>query len=245
MEWGLGQALYFEYPMQDARSDPTLLDPTLLLQNIPRQILVADDFLHDMVDIFRVDNEFLTGTIGLGSFFFHTVPNHFTMWLDIAPIALFQVSFLWLASNKMLSMSRLVSAGIVVGVLGLSFALMPLHEVMNGSLFYVPSLVAMLAIGIMWAETGHSERYLLLGAAFCFLLAITARSIDWSVPWNFGTHFLWHVLNGVVVYMALRAWIVFVSWDENMAILATPLTELRSTINHERTTQEWRTQDRE
>ena len=150
----------------------------------------------------------LAGLIGFGSFLFHTVPNHFTMWLDIVPIALFQILFLWLVSNEMIALSRLASVAIVVGVVGSSFALFPLHEPLNGSLFYLPSLLAMLTIGVVWARKSSREPYLLVGAACCFLLAVTARSLDHEVLWRFGTHFLWHVLNGVVVYMALRTWIV-------------------------------------
>lgn len=160
----------------------------------------------------------LAGLIGFGSFLFHTVPNRFTMWLDIIPIALFQVLFFWLVSRTMLSMSRWTSAGIVVGVVGSSLALFPLHEPMNGSLFYMPSLMAMLALGTMWAERSRAEPYLLMGAASCFTLAVAARSVDWTVPWPCGTHFLWHLLNCVVVYLALRAWVVFVALHQKTAI---------------------------
>ena len=180
----------------------------------------------------------LAGVIGFGSFFFHTIPNRFTMWLDIVPIALFQVLFLWLVSNKMLALSRVASAAIVVGVVASSFALFPIHKPLNGSLFYLPSLLAMLTIGYLWAKRTNFEPYLLVGAACCFLLAVTARSIDKEVPWHFGSHFLWHVMNGVVVYMVLRAWIVFVAVNDKMEILTTPLSELRDKIDHEYAPQE-------
>jgi hypothetical protein len=162
----------------------------------------------------------LASVIGFGSFFFHTVPNHFTMWLDIVPIALFQIVFLWLVCNRMFGLSRLASAAVVGGVVGSSFALFPVHEPLNGSLFYLPSLGAMLTIGWAWSNKASSEAYLLVGAACCFALAITARSCDMIVPWHFGSHFLWHALNGVVVYMLLRAWIVFVAANQKMEILA-------------------------
>jgi hypothetical protein len=58
------------------------------------------------------------------------------------------------------------------------------------------------------------------------------------VAWHFGSHFLWHLLNGVVVYLALRVWIVFVAVNEKMEILTTPLTELRNRIDHEYATLE-------
>jgi hypothetical protein len=180
----------------------------------------------------------LAGVIGVGSFFFHTVPNHFTMWLDIAPIALFQVVFLWLAATRMLGLTRMVSVSLVMAVVGSSFALFPFHEPLNGSLFYLPSLLAVLVIGYVWSQKVRCEPYLLLGAASCFACAVAARSVDMIVPWHFGSHFLWHLMNGVVVYLVLRAWIVFVTGDQKMGVLATPLSELREGIVHGHTVQE-------
>ena len=150
----------------------------------------------------------LVGVIGFGSFFFHTVPNRITMAFDILPIVLFQIVYLWLSTNRMLSLSRLASLAIVVSVTGLSLALLSLQKPLNGSLFYLPSLLAMFAIGSLWSRKTSAEPYLLIGAAVCFCVAIMARTVDKTVPWHFGTHFVWHLLNGLVVYLALRAWVI-------------------------------------
>lgn len=161
----------------------------------------------------------LATAIGFGSFLFHTVPNHLTMALDVVPIALFQILFLWLVSHRLLRISRWASAAMVIGIVGLSFVLFPIHEPFNGSLFYLPSLLAMLTMGIAWSKKSSDEPYLLVTAACCFLLAVTARSFDKLVPWSFGTHFLWHSLNGVVVYLVLRTWIVFVDTTQKTEAL--------------------------
>lgn len=168
----------------------------------------------------------IAGTIGFGSFFFHTVPTRFTMWLDVIPISSFQLLFLWLISNRMLGLNRVTSAAIVVGVVGSSFAFFPTQRVLNGSLFYLPSLVAMLVIGHVWSKKSNSEPYLLIGAGFCFLMAVTARSIDHEVPWRIGTHFLWHSVNGVVVYMVLRTWIVFAASSHRTDLADSPQRSL-------------------
>ncbi len=153
----------------------------------------------------------LSGVIGCGSFLFHTMPSYLTMWLDIIPIALFQILFLWMISQKLLSCSGWGSAGIVIIVVGSSLSLMPIHQPLNGSLFYMPSFLAMLVFSALWAKRSSIEPYLLGLTACLFALAITARSIDWIVPWPVGTHFLWHLLNGFVVYTALRTWIIVTS----------------------------------
>jgi len=57
---------------------------------------------------------------------------------------------------------------------------------------------------------GKREPVLLLAAAAGFCLALVFRTIDlWVCPcWPLGTHFLWHLLNGSVVYLAMRGLIV-------------------------------------
>ncbi|MBL8814915.1 MAG: ceramidase domain-containing protein [Planctomyces sp.] len=153
----------------------------------------------------------LAAMIGVGSFLFHTAVSPLTMWLDVIPIAILQTLFLWLACREMLSLGELRSAAVVTAVLLLSFALMPVHRLLNGSLFYAPSLVAFLWLGYSLSQRSISEPWLVLSAAVCFYLAVTARTFDWIVPWAVGSHYLWHMLNGVVVYLALRSWILHVS----------------------------------
>jgi len=150
----------------------------------------------------------IAATVGVGSFLFHTATSPLTKWLDIGPIALFQVLVFWVVCRWMLGMSQGVSVGVAATIVVASFALMPISAVLKGSLFYLPSLIAMSILGAMWAEKAKSERYLLVNATSCFAIAITARTVDWMVPWSFGTHFLWHLLNGVVVYLVLRTWII-------------------------------------
>lgn len=153
----------------------------------------------------------LAAAIGCGSFLFHTLVNRWTMWLDIVPIALFQVAFLWLAGRSMLQFSATATAGIIVLVIGLSFAAMPLHRPLNGSLFYFPALIAVAAYGVVAVLRSQPEPWLLLAAASVFCAAIVARSLDRSVPFAVGTHFLWHLLNGAVLYLAMRAWVLHVA----------------------------------
>ena len=88
-----------------------------------------------------------------------------------------------------------------------SLALAPLSGYLNGSLVYAPACLAMLALGCYDASRAGRQRSLLLCAALVFLLAMTLRSIDLSfcdtlVP---GTHFLWHLLSALVIYLAMRA----------------------------------------
>lgn len=157
----------------------------------------------------------LAATIGIGSFLFHTAVSPLTMWLDVIPIALFQGVFLWLACREMVGWPILASLGFVAVVVGTSFALMPIHQPLNGSLFYIPSLIAILVLGVIWSQRASEEPGLLPIAGLCFTLAIMARSLDWHVDCSVGSHFAWHSMNGVVVYLALRSWILHVAASAN------------------------------
>ena len=56
-------------------------------------------------------------------------------------------------------------------------------------------------------DCGHTDRRLLGLVAILITAAITFRSLDFvACAWvPIGTHFLWHIFNGVVFYCAMRA----------------------------------------
>lgn len=143
--------------------------------------------------------------IALGSFAFHTIPNSFTMWGDVIPIAVFQCCMIWEFSRRLLRASRFLSAAIMLAMFAFCAVLFPVHSIMNGSLFYMPNLLLMLGFSVLWAWRMEREPYLLLIGACLFVVAIAARTVDWLVPWSRGTHFLWHMANGAMVYILFRA----------------------------------------
>jgi len=60
----------------------------------------------------------LAAVIGWGSFLFHTVPSYPSMWLDIIPITLFQILFLWMIFQKLLLCSGWAGQTRTLGHLG-------------------------------------------------------------------------------------------------------------------------------
>jgi hypothetical protein len=61
----------------------------------------------------------------------------------------------------------------------------------------------------------------LLASAGVFCVALVCRSIDLVVCRQFpiGTHFLWHLLNGLVVYLAMR--VLVAVWADRGAVADT------------------------
>ena len=150
----------------------------------------------------------LIAIVGLGSGLFHTFANTLTLWLDIVPILLFQLVFLWLYFRDVAGMRRTFAAIVLAVFLaaGLGAELVP--SVLHGSLVYAPAIVVLAVLGIYHYRRRLAEPALLLVAAGVFLLSLAFRTADAGlcahVP--IGTHFLWHLLNAVVLYLVSRAY---------------------------------------
>ena len=81
-----------------------------------------------------------------------------------------------------------------------------LPALLNGFLGYIPALVTLVVLGLYhFVERQHARRAL-LAAAGAFIVSLFFRSIDLAAceQISIGTHFLWHALNGGVVYLAMR-----------------------------------------
>ncbi len=145
--------------------------------------------------------------IGVGSFLFHTLATPWARLLDILPILFFQLAFLWLYGRQVIGLHRTIMAAALLAYLGASIAGCQFPEILNGSLIYAPTLLAVLGLGIYHVGVALPSRFDLLAAAAMLALALLFRSVDNAVcdVIPIGTHFLWHISNGVVVYLAARA----------------------------------------
>ncbi len=145
--------------------------------------------------------------IGIGSSLFHTFATTWAHWLDILPILLFQLAFLWIYSRRVMRLRLAASAAIVVAFLAVALYARQFPHLLNRSLMYAPALFVMLALGLYHWQRQLSHRFSLLGAAGMLFASIFFRTIDQTVCGQFplGTHFLWHLLNAGVLYLCVLA----------------------------------------
>jgi len=143
--------------------------------------------------------------VGVGSFAFHTLATRSAMLADVIPIAIFIYGYLLLVLRRLLRLSLGVSAAIVVvyaiGAQAQSW-LAPLG-VLNGSVGYLPALVALIVVAR--ATRGQARRGL-EWAVMIFTVSLASLTVDLAVcdAFPLGTHFAWHLLNAVVLYVLLR-----------------------------------------
>ncbi len=77
---------------------------------------------------------------------------------------------------------------------------------------YHPALGALVMIAVALAAVRHAAWKYLAAASAVFLASMTLRTLDFELcdltHWGgraTGTHFLWHTLNAVTLYLLLRA----------------------------------------
>ncbi len=145
--------------------------------------------------------------IGIGSSLFHTFATTWAHWLDIIPILLFQLTFLWIYARRVMALGLVPAAAIVVVFLMLALYGRQFPHLFNRSLMYAPALFVMLGLGLYHWRRRPVHRFSLLGAAGMLFASIFFRTIDEAVCGHFplGTHFLWHLLNAGVLYLCVLA----------------------------------------
>lgn len=149
--------------------------------------------------------------IGTGSTLFHTFANTITKLSDVIPILLFQMSFIWFYSAKAIKLNALKTAGLflVFVILTVSSGFLP-YDILNGSLGYAPAILFLFGFGIWHKKTKQREPFVLLIASGVFLVSLGFRSIDMEIcpQLAIGTHYAWHILNGVVLYCTIRGYVL-------------------------------------
>lgn len=170
----------------------------------------------------------ITAVVGIGSFLFHTLANHWSLLADVVPIAVFIYSYFLLAMRRFLGLSLAATIAVTAGFLAFNLwferlwfaAVGPVK--LNGSVGYMPAALAMLVVGavirlraaqggrrVVEAPRGAGRALLLAGAVFVVSLAF--RTVDHAIcpSLPIGTHYLWHGLNALVLFVLMRAAIVF------------------------------------
>jgi hypothetical protein len=156
--------------------------------------------------------------IGIGSFLFHTFATRWAVLADVIPITLFMLGYLLHTCRKFMSWNWLAS----LVMLGLFAVALTQFEYavrcnggpcFNGSLGYVPALLVLLGFGGILLTSRHPAGMSLLAAGFVFAVSLAFRTVDREIceltdifgTGPLGTHFIWHTLNALVLYLLLSA----------------------------------------
>lgn len=143
--------------------------------------------------------------VGIGSGLFHTFAVAWAALSDVVPVALFILLYMYLALSRLVALplwGALLGVAVVLGLV----VVMPLVFGFSVSTYGV-ALVAMLGVGgFLHFGRRHPAGRVILGAAGIFTLSLAFRTADLPLcaALPIGTHFLWHILNAVVLYSLTR-----------------------------------------
>ena len=144
--------------------------------------------------------------IGICSSIFHAFATTWGRVLDALSILVFQLAYLWLYSRRLIKLNigiivTMLVAYIFAAVIGRQFP-----DVLNGSLIYAPAFILIIGLGFYHYLSNKEARFSLLSGAGTFLGALYFRTIDNSICsiWPYGTHFLWHILVAITIYLTMR-----------------------------------------
>jgi len=148
--------------------------------------------------------------IGIGSGLWHLTARRWAWWLDVVPIQLFILSFFLSFMQRVLGWG-LARMGLALGgFIVLSVVVeATVGNALNGSASYFPAYALLLTMTGWLYRQGSPVAWLFGLASGVFLVSVSFRSMDMAVcdAWSPGTHFLWHVLNAVVLGSLLVAMI--------------------------------------
>jgi hypothetical protein len=167
----------------------------------------------------------LTAVIGIGSFLFHTYATRWALLADTVPIALFMVAYVAFVLRRFMGLHWIVvGLGVVAfyaaaryaGTIQCSYGeLLPVTaragaRCLNGTLAYVPAFLTLLGAAVVLAA--HPAGRAMALASVIFLMSMTVRTLDLELcelsrvgGHLRGSHFLWHALNGWMLFILLRA----------------------------------------
>ena len=153
----------------------------------------------------------ILAAIGVGSFLFHTEATVWAGLADTLPIAVFVLVYLFAASRDyfglrpgralLATLAFFPYAAVTLPV----FARLPFFRI-SAAYWPIPLLIALYALGLR-RRAPATARGLALGAVL-LAASLTFRSLDQplcaAVP--LGTHFLWHLLNAVLLGWMIELW---------------------------------------
>ena len=158
----------------------------------------------------------MAAAIGVGSFLFHTFATHWAEYADTIPIWALVAVFVLTAMRFIGGMAPRRIAQWGVGVVAVAVLTVTVRasgegaatgpDPLNGSGQYAPAVVALLVFAWLSRRRAHPAAPWIAAATAVFLVSLVFRTLDRDICTAFplGTHFIWHILNGVMVWLLLQ-----------------------------------------
>ncbi|WP_164658071.1 ceramidase domain-containing protein [Tropicibacter sp. Alg240-R139] len=146
----------------------------------------------------------ILAVIGVGSYLFHTHAQVWAAMADVAPILLYILVYIYAVNRHVWGLRVWPAVGVTVLFFPYAAATVPLFQMvpgLGGSAAYapVPLLIYIYALALRRGMP-ETARGLAIGATI-LVASIMFRALDEPIcgAWPMGTHFMWHILNGIML----------------------------------------------
>ncbi len=147
---------------------------------------------------------FIILTISIGSSLWHIYAKEPYLQGDVLPIMSFILLYIYFFLCQIIKMNKILAIVnvIIFFILNLLVENYLPSNLFNGSIMYVLPSIVLLIMLIFMLKTNHPLAKNLLYTIIIWSISIFFRTIDFMVcPYIiFGTHFIWHILNAIVLY---------------------------------------------
>ncbi len=142
--------------------------------------------------------------IGIGSFLFHTFATRWAGLADTLPILLFILAYIFAATRDFLGASPRLAALAVAAFFPFAALTVPLFALIPGlgsSAGYAPVPVLLLGYAVALRRRAPDTARNMALAGALLIVSLTFRTLDAPLcaVWPPGTHFVWHILNGLLL----------------------------------------------
>lgn len=146
----------------------------------------------------------ILAVIGLGSFLFHTFATQWASAADVLPILIFILVYVYVANHAYWGFKPLPSLGLTLLFFPYAAATVPLFNslgFLGSSAGYAPVPVLIYAYAFLLRNRlPEVAKGLAIGATI-LVISLTFRTVDTPLCEGIptGTHFMWHILNGIML----------------------------------------------
>lgn len=153
--------------------------------------------------------------IGIGSWLFHTHANRLTGLMDVLPILAFILIYVFAATRDYFGLKSWQAGLVTAGFIPYAALTVPLFQMVPGlgsSAAYAPvPLLILIYAALLRGKLPDTARGLAIGAGI-LIVSLTFRTLDEPscAVLPFGTHFMWHILNAVMLAWMIEVWRRFV-----------------------------------
>lgn len=142
--------------------------------------------------------------IGIGSYLFHTHAQVWAALVDVTPIVLFILIYIFAINRDVWGLRPLYALGLTALFFPYAALTIPLFQLvpgLGGSAVYAPvPLLILIYAFLLRHKAPDTARGLAIGAVI-LIASITFRALDEPICMRLpmGTHFLWHILNATML----------------------------------------------